>query len=97
MKHTTTFEECMTDREIVNSTLFILDQGWYKKIKKCAEKGASIVLPNLELGPGLLIRTLVNAGQRNIATTAELWEEINEVLSGEDNRQSKWNVILFNN
>ena len=97
MNYTTTFENCIENRELVNNTMFILDQGWHHKIRKCAETGAFIVLPNFDMSEKLLAMTLLQARRANIATTVELWEKVKEVLCGELHLCSNWEVILFKN
>ena len=93
--NTMTIHNLLSDPEIVDNTLFILDQGWNQQIRECSEAGASIILPNLALGASLLAMTVMREGRNTIATTVELWEQLKQILCQELLLCKKLNIILF--
>ena len=88
-------ENALSKEDITQNALFVLDQGWNKAIKECAEAGASIVLPNLDMSATLLMQTIIRQGKSVIATSKELWEKIQDAFTDYPQLSQHISVFLF--
>ncbi|UZR97808.1 hypothetical protein [Chondrinema litorale] len=85
----------LTREEIIANSVFVLEQGWDKAISECARAGASIVLPNLNMGSLLLAQTIIRQGKPYIVTTESLWEKLENALHHYPEILSKLSIIFF--
>ncbi|MBT34249.1 MAG: hypothetical protein CMO01_31680 [Thalassobius sp.] len=85
----------LTREEIIANSVFVLEQGWDKAISECARAGASIVLPNLNMGYLLLAQTIIRQGKPYIVTTKSLWENLENALGNYPEILSKLSIIFF--
>lgn len=103
MKMTTTLyknnthytDQLLSNEEIMQNALFVLDQGWHTLIKKCAEAGASIVLPNFHMSSALLVQTIIREGKSAIATSKELWDQVKDTFAEYPHLKQNMKVFLF--
>ncbi|MEM9675107.1 MAG: hypothetical protein ACFB15_23265 [Cyclobacteriaceae bacterium] len=84
-------------QEELQHTLFVLDQGWTTLIKACTEAGASIVLPNFQMSPNLLVQTIIREGKTTIATSQEIWNQIEDTVADYPQLGAQLQVCLFSN
>ena len=95
LKYKIATTENLTKEEIIENSVFVLEQGWDKVISECAMSGASIVLPNLHMGYALLAQTIVRQGRTYIITTKKLWESLESVLEVYPEILKKLCIIFF--
>ena len=85
----------LSKEEMIQNALFVLDQGWNKTIKECAEAGASILLPNFHMSAKLLVQTIIREGKLSIATSKELWEKMKDAFAEYPHLRQNMRVFLF--
>ena len=89
------FDNQFSREEVTQNVLFILDQGWNKAIKECAEAGVSILLPNFHMSAKLLVQTIIRERKLSIATSTELWEKMNYAFAEYPHLRQSMRVFLF--
>lgn len=90
-------DQLLMEEEMIENTLFVLDQGWNTLIKKCAESGASVVLPNFDMSTTLLMQTIIRQGKSVIATSKELWEKVEDGFTNYPQIKQSIQIYLFDN
>ncbi|GEM_PF-3291756 len=85
------------DENVLNNALFILDHGWNILIEHYSKVGASILLPNFEMGHELLIQTIIRQGKTIIATSNSLWLKMREALFQNEYLRQNVRIMVFEN
>jgi len=97
LKSNPTIENLLMNDKIRDNATFILEAGWSKDIRSCANAGASVLIPNLGMNANLLTMTFVRESKYLIATTLELWECLKSSLIQNPDLMKNLKVILFQN
>ena len=82
--------------EMKDNVLFVLDHSWNVLIEQCSEVGASMVLPNFNMGTSLVIQTIIRQGKSMIATSEEIWNKMKDAFMNNPMISQKIEVVIFN-
>jgi hypothetical protein len=71
------------DTEGLEEVLFVLDQGWNSLISLCAMNGLTVLLPNVQMGGDLLMKSIIRSGKSRIATSPGIWQLLEHIFSND--------------